>query len=145
MARPTKYVPEMCAAVLELGAQGMSRSQIAVAIEVSRRTLHNWIEQNPEFAEAMDDARDAAQAWWETIGQNAVQGRYDGFPASAFIFQMKNRFPAEYRDRHEHDVTGSMSVSATIDRPPRESREEWLKRREAELGASVVAPARPPG
>lgn len=128
-----------------LGAEGKSRVQIAAALRISRVTMLAWAEAHPEFREALDEARDLAQAWWEDLGQQAAMGMVKDFAAVGWIFQMKNRFPDSYRDRHEHDVTGSMTVAATIDRPPRESREEWLKRREAELGASVVAPARPAG
>lgn len=145
MARPSSYDPAVCERVIELGKMGKSRVQIASELRIARRTLGYWIEQHADFAAAMEEARDAAQGWWEDVGQRAVLGQIKDFAGAPWIFQMKNRFPGEYRDRHEHDVTGSMSVSAAIDRPPRESREEWLKRREAELGASVVAPARPPG
>lgn len=144
MARPTSYTADRCDEVRALGTEGKSRAQIAAALCVSRQTVLNWAEAHPEFAAALDEAREAAQAWWEDVGQRAVLGMKD-FPAAAFIFQMKNRFPAEYRDRHEHDVTGSMSVAVTVDRPPRESREDWLKRREVELGGSMGGAARPAG
>lgn len=143
--RPTKYRASRCAEVRALGLEGKSRVQIAAALGIGRATMHAWAEAHPEFRQALDEARDLSQAWWEDLGQRAALGLVKDFAGAPWIFQMKNRFPAEYRDRHEHDVTGSMTVAATIDRPPRESREEWLKRREAELGASVGGAARPPG
>ncbi len=50
------------------------------------------------------DAKDLAQAWWEDQGQNGLSMGKD-FNATAFIFQMKNRFSDDYRDRHEVEST----------------------------------------
>ena len=44
-------------------------------------------------------------AWWEDSGQAGIgQGR--NFNAVAFIFQMKNRFPKDYRDKQVLEHTG---------------------------------------
>lgn len=98
--RPSGYDPSLCARVVELGADGKSKAQIARALGVVRQTLENWAAVHPEFLDALKDARDAALAWWEDQGQAGLTA--DKFNATAYIFQVKNRFPRDYRDRQEH-------------------------------------------
>jgi hypothetical protein len=52
-----------------------------------------------------------AQAWWEDLGQQGVTMGKDYCPA-AWIFQMKNRFRQDYRDKHEieHDAGGGFAA-----------------------------------
>jgi hypothetical protein len=93
--RPSKYVPSCCARILELGRQGASRAQIAAALDINRDTLREWCGIHPEFSAAIKSAMDLSLAWWERIGQEHMLR--PGFNATAFIFQMVNRFPADYR------------------------------------------------
>ena len=51
-----------------------------------------------------------AQAWWEDLGQRGVTMGKDFCPA-AWIFQVKNRFHKDYRDKHEleHETGNSFA------------------------------------
>jgi DNA-binding XRE family transcriptional regulator len=108
VGRPTKYDPTYCDLVRELGAEGKSKAQIAAAIGVNRDTLNEWSKLHREFSVAVKDAQELALAWWETAGQ--VNMARQGFNATAYIFQMKNRFRDDYRDQHDHKLSGSVSV-----------------------------------
>jgi Homeodomain-like domain-containing protein len=99
VGRPSKYDPSFCDLVIELGAQGKSKAQIAAALGVHRETVNIWTKAHPEFSDAIKGAQDLALAWWETVGQMNMCRQ--GFNATAFIFQMKNRFPADYKEKHE--------------------------------------------
>lgn len=102
--RPTDYVPAFCQRVIELGSQGKSKAQIARDLGIVRQTLDNWAHQHPEFMDALKISREAALAWWEDQGQYAL--RADKFNATAFIFQMKNRFREDYADRMVNEHSG---------------------------------------
>lgn len=104
MARPTEYRQEFCGRVIEMGRKGKSKAQIAAALDVSRQTLDNWAGAHPEFLDAVKDARDLALAWWEDQGQTGL--RAEKFNATAFIFQVKNRFRDDYADRTSLEHTG---------------------------------------
>jgi hypothetical protein len=91
VGRPTKYRPEMCERVIELGAQGKSKAQIARDLGIAWSNFQNWMERHPEFQAAIKDAHRLALAHWEDIGQRAPDMGRD-FNAVAYIFQMKNRF-----------------------------------------------------
>lgn len=88
--RPTDYREDFCARVIELGREGKSKAQIAAALDVSRDTVHEWTKKHPEFSDAIKRAEELALAWWEDAGQMGMMRQ--GFNATAFIFQMKNRF-----------------------------------------------------
>lgn len=104
MARPTEYREEFCSRVIELGRRGKSKAQIAASLDVSRQTLDNWTQTHPEFLDAVKAARDLALAWWEDQGQAGLTA--EKFNATAFIFQVKNRFRDDYADRSSHELTG---------------------------------------
>lgn len=106
LGQPTKYRPDCCAIAVAKGQEGASKTEIAVACGASRKTLDYWREKHPEFDEAMAQAEMHAQVWWEQRGRGFITGQYElqKGAGAVFIFQMKNRFPDDYRDRHE--ITG---------------------------------------
>ncbi len=67
--RPTKYDPSICADVPALFANGESKAEVAVALGVTRQTLHNWAKAHPEFFDAMAWGETLAEAWWLRLGR----------------------------------------------------------------------------
>ena len=99
VGRPTKYTPAMCVTVIELGREGASKTEIAAELGISRQNaFYAWQEKYTEFRDAVKEAEFLAQAWWEKKGREATFNS-KGFNSTAYIFQMKNRFPIDYRDR----------------------------------------------
>jgi hypothetical protein len=115
LGRPSKYDPSYCELVLELGATGKSRAQIAASIGVDRDTLKEWVKVHPEFSAALKAAKDLELAWWENAGQ--VNMTRQGFNSVAYIFQMKNRFRDDYSEKVDvrHDATAAFrSIWSTL-------------------------------
>ncbi len=108
MARPSSYNPEYCDLARELGRQGKTYAGIAAKIGVHRDTLNRWRNEYPEFYDAIKDAKDYAQEWWEETLQ--LQAREGTGNATAAIFAMKNMFPDDYRDRKEHHIDAEIGV-----------------------------------
>jgi len=92
----------MCEAILDAGAQGMTLAEMADILDIDRSTLADWREKHPEFSRAVKAGLDKAQAWWERKGREATFGGVDGFNATSYIFQMKNRFKEEWAERQFH-------------------------------------------
>ena len=111
MGRPTDYLPEHCAKVVALGREGASKAEMAHALGCTRQTMDNWAASNPEFLDAVKEATEAAQGWWESQGRQATFGAKPGFNATSFIFNMKNRFPADWKDKTETEHSGSIEVA----------------------------------
>ena len=94
VGRPDAYDPLFCELVEELGAQGKSFTQIAVKLGVTRQTLHNWSRRYPEFFDALVRAREAAQAYFEDLGDaQLANGEFDYQVWNKFI---SSRWPQEY-------------------------------------------------
>lgn len=104
--RPTDYRPEMCDDLLDMGRQGYSKHEMAAELGIAWSTFHNWMNRHPEFLDAVKDATAAAQAWWERQGREKTFEK-DGMNPTSYIFQMKNRFPSDWRDKRESDHTSS--------------------------------------
>lgn len=112
--RPTKYDPIYCELVGDLGREGMGRHEIKSAIGCAWSTLQKWEKDFPEFAEALAEASHDAQAWWAAQGRRGI---FMGpqFNASAYALQVKNRFPRDWKDKHDHVVEGGITVTITSD------------------------------
>ncbi len=106
IGRPTKYDPAMCEVVMNLGEEGKSKAQIARSLGVTRETIDIWAKEHAAFSDAIKTARELALAWWEDRGQEGLLLGSKGFNATAFIFQMKNRFREDYRDASVHEHSG---------------------------------------
>lgn len=124
--RPTDYEPDFCARVIELGKEGASKAEMAADLGCARSTFTLWEETHAEFSGAVKHAVDLSQAWWEKNGRLATFGGTEGFNATSFIFNMKNRFPADWKDKVEQDQTikGEMvhEIRRTIVRPEHTNR-----------------------
>ena len=107
LGRPSAYEPEwMLPKIIEVGSRGGSLVQIAVSIGVTRQTIYRWAEEYPEFYYAMEMARLLSQEWWEAQGQLGTFGAIDGYNASSYTFQMKNRFPRDWKDSKQTEIMG---------------------------------------
>jgi len=106
VGRPTKYTPEMCDTVIECGKRGMGKCEMAVELDIAYDTFDRWQNENKEFSDAVKAAMRQCQAWWERKGREATFGEVDNFNATSYIFQMKNRFRADWNDTVKNEHTG---------------------------------------
>lgn len=104
--RPSKYDPSFCDVVIKCGEEGETLAGMADACDVLRETLVEWAKSHPEFSDAVKVGLQKSQAWWERKGREATFGGVEGFNATSFIFNMKNRFKEDWRDKHETEVSG---------------------------------------
>ena len=108
--RPSKYKPEFCEQVIEYGKEGMSLHEMALELDICYDTLNEWRKEKPEFSDAVKKALTYSQGWWERLGRTAASGYVNNFNATAYIFNKKNRFPADWRDKQE--VAQTVNVTA---------------------------------
>ena len=109
MARPTKYDPAFCATVVELGALGKSKAQMAAALGCSRMSIDEWCKEHKEFSDAIARARDLAMAWWEDQGQMGMWQSPEGEKLNPQLWSrsMAARFPDDYRENNKVELTGA--------------------------------------
>ena len=104
MARPTKYKPEYCQRVIEVGEEGGWLAEMAEACDVVRATMDNWAEQHPEFLEALTRAKQKSQAWFEKTGRAGMTA--DRFNSALWAKQMSARHPGEYSEKRQIEHSG---------------------------------------
>jgi transposase len=116
--RPTKYDPAMCETVIQCGRDGMGKAEMAAELDVAYSTFDLWTQEHPEFSEAVKHAQRLSQAWWEKMGRVSTFGGVDGFNATSYIFQMKNRFRADWNDtlKSEHSGPDGGAIPVEIKR-----------------------------
>jgi hypothetical protein len=106
--RPSAYRAELCSLVLDLGREGLGKTEIARKLDITRGTIDNWTKAHPEFADAMTRARDLSLAWWETQGKKGIWGGKD-FNANAYNLQVRNRFPNDWQERSSVAISNKES------------------------------------
>lgn len=132
--RPSSYRPEYVQQAEKLCALGATDIEIADFFGVEPRTLYRWKAENAEFCQALKVAKEAADQRVERSLFARANGyehpevhvsNYQGaitltpirkvYPpdTTAAIFWLKNRRPAEWRDKQDIDVSGRVTVVAT--------------------------------
>jgi len=110
VGRPSLYDPSYCDRVRDLGREGCSVVEMAAEIGVSRNTLETlWTQAHAEFMEALGEARDLSQAWWEKQGRTNLTA--DKFQASLYSRSMAARFPADWRESKQIEHKGGVTVT----------------------------------
>jgi len=130
--RPTKYRPEMVEVAQALAEQGATDQEVAASLGIHVDTLYQWRAARPEFSAALTVGKEIADARVErSLYQRAIGYEQDAVKiflragdeapiyapyreriapdTTAAIFWLKNRKPAEWRDRHE--IGGSLTVT----------------------------------
>jgi transposase-like protein len=140
VGRPTKYDPStMLDIVYEVGSKGGSIGQMAVALGVSLDSMYTWAKQHDEFAEALKRSVELSQCWWEENGRIATFGGFEGFNATSYIFQMKNRFPRAWRDAKQTEITGEGGGAVQVETVTIDARKMDPSQREILKQALLIA------
>lgn len=84
-------------------SDGYSFETFGAIAGVAKDTLYKWAEKHDDFADAKKRAFLECQLFWERLGIDGVRGKYEGFSAATWIFNMKNRF--QWRDRQDIEVS----------------------------------------
>lgn len=102
MAAPSKFKPEFVELARNYCLLGATDVELARFFGTTDRTIRTWKQQHPEFAEVLDQAKEAPDA--NVVGalyRNALAGN-----VTAQIFWLKNRQPAKWRDKVDHEHAG---------------------------------------
>jgi transposase-like protein len=108
--RPTKYRPEIVNEVVPFMSQGYSKEALAGHLKICKNTLYEWIEQYPDFSDAINKGTVESLKFWEKIGienilnvseSDGKNSRSQSLNATAWIFNMKNRF--KWNDNKEEN------------------------------------------
>lgn len=102
--RPSGYNPAYCEQVVDFLAQGYSLAAFAGSLRTSRASVYRWVDEHPEFRDAVKDGQAAAVYWWESAGKKLAETGEGN--ATAIIFGLKNRAADEWRDVKATEISG---------------------------------------
>jgi len=116
MGRPTDYKPEYCETVIELMSEGASKAEVCLELNCDFQSFLNWQKKYPEFFEAVKRGLHLSKGMWEKMGRKAAFGKVENFNATAWIFNMKNRFgkmddfSEKWSDKQEVEHSGEVTT-----------------------------------
>ncbi len=105
--RPDEYRPEYCEKLIEWMKEGRSFGTFGTTIDVVETTLNEWVIRHPAFAVAKIKGREMERLWWETVARASSTGKMKNVAQAVMIFSMKNKFPRDYNDRRQIELTGT--------------------------------------
>lgn len=103
MARPSSYTAKKGAFILDAIASLAPKGEAARLAGVSRKTLYNWRDANPEFAEALDDVDEGIT---DVIEATALKKAIRDGDTTMLIFLLKTRRSSMYGERSSVALTG---------------------------------------
>lgn len=106
--RPLKYNPEMLPIMLSGAREGMGVVELSTEIGISRETFNQWTKSNKDFSDTVNECRALSQSWWEALGRKGAKN--GDINPTVWIFNMKNRFKNEWRDKQEVEQSGTVKV-----------------------------------
>jgi len=121
--QPTKYRPQYCEKLITHMSEGFSYESFAGLISCSLSSLYNWEESHPEFLEAKKTGFEKNRLFYEALGIAAMQGEPSN--SAIWIFNMKNRFPKQWRDKHDVEST-NVNLNASVAKPDETTSQEKL-------------------
>ncbi len=131
--QPTKYKPEYENQALILAEKGFTDKEIAKLFKVTEQTINNWKKQFPQFFESLKAGKKIAdQKVVQSLYQRALgyshpeihisnhQGivtktntiKHYAPDTTACIFWLKNRDQTNWRDKLDHQHSGSIEMKA---------------------------------
>ena len=112
--RPSLYRQTYCDEVISYCEQGYSLTAFAGEIGVDRDTISEWCKVHGEFSVAVNRAKAKRARWWEDQARKVAQEGGPGGQATMVIFGLKNHAPDDFRDKQEHEHTGSVTINRTV-------------------------------
>jgi transcriptional regulator with XRE-family HTH domain len=133
----TGYTPDCCDEARRACMLGATNEELAGLLGVSRATIHNWMEEFPDFKRAIEegkvaaDARVAEKLYQRAIGYERPATRFfanaEGPPTqidytyhhapdtSAAIFWLRNRRREDWREQVEHRHSTSHELLVVLE------------------------------
>ncbi len=133
--RPSKFTPAMLKQTKFLAERGCTDAELAGFFGISESTVNNWKKDHPKFMDALKEGKAVA----DNKIQRALFQRAAGFThpdvhisnfqgvitvtnltkhyppdTTACIFWLKNRRPAEWRDKVDVAHSGSVDIEISI-------------------------------
>jgi hypothetical protein len=153
MGRNTKYTEAMATEICERLAGGESLRSICNDENMpDERRVREWASDpthpiSPRYARARevgymlmaDELLEISDS--KTGEDDAATVQRDRLRVDTRKWLLSKMLPKVFGEKITNEVTGSLTVRETVDKPPTETREEWIARRARELGVNSAVGA----
>ena len=111
LGRPPKYRKEIAETLPEQFKDGQSVIEVCGQIGISKQTFYRWVDEHPDFSDAYKKGLELSQQWWEKLGRAGTVGK---IPVNTvmWIYNMKNRFRADWNDRIQIEHSGGIDITS---------------------------------
>ncbi len=110
MARKSKYTPDVVEKVVQAIRLGMTYELTAHYAGIAPSTLYEWLNNKPEFSEAVKAAEGRAAATWLVRIEDAAKMQWQ-----AAAWKLERRYPQDYgRTVQDHNVDMKVSGDVTL-------------------------------
>ena len=126
VGRPSKYDPKYNQMLVDHMASGLSFESFAGIISVDKDTLKEWAKVHEDFSASKKEAFEKNRLFWEKLAIDHILNKSDSefqggssarsLNATVWIFNMKNRFPQEWRDKRDIEVTENSTLAEKINK-----------------------------
>ena len=113
VGRPSKYKPEFCEQIIELGKAGKSIAQMASHFDVDKASIFRWAEEEDDFRTALARAKAHSQTWWENAAQSNMDNR--NFNAQLWLKSVASRFRDDYTEKQVTELTGANGGAVQVE------------------------------
>lgn len=104
IGRPDHYEEWMCEKVIELMAEGASKTEVAARLGLgSKQMLYDYCKKYPQFQDAVKKGELLSEAHWEKEARINLYNRE--FNSTLWYMNMKNRFKWSDRTDNTHTFT----------------------------------------
>ncbi len=114
----TKYDPSYCDVAIKVLSEGKGLTSIAAELEVTRKTIYNWMEAHTEFAEAIEIGKVKGADYYYRHFLKGMSQDIEGNPHFA-LYMAKLIHKDEFGEHKTETTTNQINImdaKAIIDR-----------------------------
>ena len=104
--RPTRYSREICDALVNAMATGLSLEAAAASIGISPRVVFDWQSRHPEFLQAVQEGRQQALLFWERKAIAMAEGAPGNAQLVVLALKNRSRAASGWHDAQRLEHTG---------------------------------------
>jgi hypothetical protein len=112
--RPSKYREEFCDMLIEHMKKGLSYESFASDAGVCFDTLYEWEKVHSNFSDSKKRGNSFRMKTVETLLLKASAGQLEKANMTGIIFLLKNAFPKQYKDRHDHEINAKVETTQEL-------------------------------
>lgn len=111
--------------MFELSTEGAAAVEVRVKLGISRTLWYRLIDEEQDFKDAVDQARDLSYAWWVKFGRENLRSRM--FQGVIYLANMRNRFNWD-KDENKQNINININkLDGLSSEQLKELRKEKLK------------------